>query len=267
MGAAAAGAMLALAGVMLQRLTGNDMASPEVLGLGGGASVALTALLLTLPSAGLGLQMLVMLLGALAMVGLLLVFQRRSHLNPDRLLVSGVALAALSNVLVVAALSTGIPSLARLKIWMAGATDQLGAMQASIGLATAIFLALASPILTRWLEILPLGTASAQAIGVRPRRAQLVIIIFASALTAAATLVIGPLAFVGLMAPRLAVLSGLRQPTVHLLGSAIIGALIMVIADWCGRTLLFPYEIPAGLMAAVIGTPCFLWLLSRRAQE
>ncbi|MDE1991483.1 MAG: Fe(3+)-hydroxamate ABC transporter permease FhuB [Rhizobiaceae bacterium] len=264
-GAASAGAILALSGSILQRLTGNDMASPEVLGLGGAASLALAILLLAFPTAGLESQLAAMLLGALVAVATLLALGRHFHFNPERLLISGVAIAALANVLVVAALSTGLPALARLKIWMAGATDQLTAQQAGIAAAFALFFALATPLLRRWLEILPLGQASAQAMGVRPRRAQLILMLWAALLTAAATLLIGPLGFIGLMAPRLAALSGLRSPTSHLLGAAAIGALIMIIADWLGRTLLFPYEIPAGLMASLIATPYFVWLLWSRA--
>lgn len=263
-GAAAAGAMLAMAGVILQRLTGNDMASPEVLGLGGGASLALTVVLVISPAAGLGMQIGAMVVGALAMVAALLALERHARLNPDRLLIGGIALAALANVLVVTALSTGLPALGRLKVWMAGATDQLSATQATIGLLCALVFAFTSPLYRRWLDILPLGHASAQAIGAHPRRAQLLLILIAAGMAAAATLLIGPLAFIGLMAPRLAALLGFRQPNFHIMASASVGAFIMIVADWLGRSLLFPYEIPAGLMTALIATPSFLWLLGRR---
>ena len=263
LGAASGGAMLALAGAILQRLTGNDMASPEVLGLGGGATMALTILLLLMPEAGLGLQVIAMLAGALAVIIALLALGRHFSFNPDRFLICGVAIAALLNVIVVAALATGIPSLARLKIWMAGSTDQMTYGQAVIGAVSAFAFVATVPSLRRWLEILPLGQPTARAVGIEPQRAQLILMLFVALLSAAATLIIGPLAFVGLMAPRMVAMSGIQKPTPHLLGSAAVGALIMVIADWLGRTLLFPYEIPAGLMASLIGTPYLLWLLRK----
>ena len=82
-------------------------------------------------------------------------------------------------------------------------------------------------------------------------------------LTACATLVVGPLSFIGLLAPHMARLVGFSRAKQHLLGAALIGMLLMVLADWVGRQVIFPYEIPAGLVASLIGGAYFMWGLRR----
>lgn len=115
----------------------------------------------------------------------------------------------------------------------------------------------------RWLEILPLGEASSRAVGVGLTASRFRLLLVTAMLTGAATLIVGPLSFVGLMAPHMARMTGLQRPMPQLCGAAIIGALIMLLADWLGRNLLFPYQVPAGLLATFIGGPYFMKLRAR----
>ncbi len=78
-----------------------------------------------------------------------------------------------------------------------------------------------------------------------------------------ATLIVGPSSFVGLMAPHMARMTGLQRPLPQLFGAVVLGALIMVLADWFGRNLLFPYQIPAGLLASFIGAPYLMFLMRK----
>ncbi|GGF71553.1 hypothetical protein GCM10007301_34080 [Azorhizobium oxalatiphilum] len=128
----------------------------------------------------------------------------------------------------------------------------------------ALVLAAVTPLTRRWLDILPLGTATARAAGVDIHRSQILLLLMASLPTGAAVLAIGPLSFVGLMAPHLARMTGWRSASAQLVMSAIFGAIIMSLADWGGRNLLFPYQIPAGMLAALVGTPYFIAQLWKR---
>lgn len=103
----------------------------------------------------------------------------------------------------------------------------------------------------------------AASIGVDLRASRLALLLLIAALAAAATLIVGPMSFVGLMAPHMARTAGLQRPVEQLMGSAALGCLIMVLADWLGRNLMFPYQVPAGLLATFIGAPYFLWLVRR----
>ena len=88
----------------------------------------------------------------------------------------------------------------------------------------------------------------------------------AACLTAAATLTIGPLSFVGLMAPHIARMMGFRRTLPHMVISGLTGGLLLVFADWCGRMMMFPYQIPAGLLSTFIGAPYFIYLLRKQSR-
>lgn len=90
------------------------------------------------------------------------------------------------------------------------------------------------------------------------------LLLFAALLSAAATVIVGPLSFIGLIAPHIARLSGGRRPLAQMYLAAALGALLMVCADWLGRQLVFPEEIAAGLMATLLGGPYMVILALRR---
>ncbi|KAF1057557.1 iron chelate uptake ABC transporter family permease subunit [Burkholderia gladioli] len=83
-------------------------------------------------------------------------------------------------------------------------------------------------------------------------------------LTAASTLLVGPLSFVGLIAPHIARFSGARRPASQILVAAMIGALLMTFAEWLGRQLVFPEEVASGLVATLIGGPYLIALMLRK---
>ena len=93
---------------------------------------------------------------------------------------------------------------------------------------------------------------------------RLAILLLTAGLTATSTLIVGPLTFIGLMAPHLARRLGAMRALPQIFAAALVGAAIMVAADWLGRTVIFPRQIPAGIVATLIGGPMLMWLLSRR---
>jgi ABC-type Fe3+-siderophore transport system permease subunit len=259
-----AGAMLAASGALLQRLTGNPMAGPEVLGLGAGAGFGLALLLLLVPAPDRGAQLLAAGGGAGLALGLLLLIARRSGLEPGRMLLAGVALATFFGALVTAFQATGDPRAVPLLAWLSGSTVRIGPEDAT--LAVLLGLALLPPLLSagRPLALLPLGDGLARGLGMRPGLARLALVVPAAALAGAATLLVGPLSFVGLMAPHLARLAGLRAPLPQLAGAVLLGAVLMGAADVIGRIAAFPFHLPTGLVATLIGGPYLMLLLARR---
>ncbi|TIM21058.1 MAG: Fe(3+)-hydroxamate ABC transporter permease FhuB, partial [Mesorhizobium sp.] len=97
-------------------------------------------------------------------------------------------------------------------------------------------------------------------------RVRVILLVLIAVPTTVATLVIGPLSFVGLMAPHLARMLGFQRALPPLFASAILGGMILVLADWAGRTLIFPWQIPAGLLAALVGGPYFMVLMWKGRQ-
>ncbi|BBU06906.1 MULTISPECIES: Fe(3+)-hydroxamate ABC transporter permease FhuB [Aeromonas] len=261
--AGAAGVLLALAGTLLQRVSNNPMASPELLGVSGGTFMGVIATALLLPALPLPLMLAGGLLGAFGCLLLLVVVNRKHCFQPERILLSGIAITALFEPLQAIALANGDMRVQQLLSWMSGSTYYV-TLPVAYGLVGLALLMLAACLLvSRWLDLLPMGTAVATALGIRLNRAQLAILLLVAVLTASATLVVGPLSFVGLLAPHMAKLMGLVRARWHLLGAAVSGALLMVSADWVGQQILFPQEVPVGLVSTLLGGAYFMWCLRR----
>ncbi|RIX98444.1 Fe(3+)-hydroxamate ABC transporter permease FhuB [Aureimonas flava] len=262
-GAGAAGAMLGTAGLLLQRLTGNEMASPEVLGVGAGAAFAAAVVLFLLAAPGPAAMGTAAVAGSLGVMAAVLAFGRRSGFQPERVLLAGIALNALLDAVVGLLSASGDPRALMLFGWMAGSTSGMTPAAALGAGATAATLVLLAALAARPLAILPLGTPVSRALGVPLGRTRLALFALAALLTAAATPIAGPLTFVGLMAPHLARLLGVRLPIPALAVSALSGGTLLILADWLGRTLAFPWTLPTGIVAALVGAPCLMLLLAR----
>lgn len=261
--ALAAGALLAVAGVLVQRMTANPMASPELLGVSSGASLGMILSALLLADLSRADLLLSAAMGAGAVL-LALLRVTRSTASAERLLMTGIAITTITGVASHALILSGPPRLDLLLRMMTGSTYMVGRQEATM-LAVAAVLAVAClPLVARMLDILPLGVQTAGALGLGVARSQVVLVLLVAVLTAAATIVVGPLSFVGLMAPHMARMLGLARPVAQGVAAALIGGLIMVCADWAGRTLAFPWQLPAGVIATLVGAPYFLVLLARR---
>ncbi len=233
--------------------------------MGAGAAIGLIGLVFVMPQATQALRFASAASGALAILVLILALGRRSAFAPERVLLAGIAVAAFFNAIAAAAVATGNPHVVVLRLWMAGSTDLMRPGQAMLACITAVVMIGIVPFGARWLEILPLGGEAGRSLGLGLTRSRAAILLLVGALTTGATLIVGPLGFVGLMAPHMARMLGLRRPMGHIAGAAALGGLIMVVADWVGRNALFPYQLPVGLLAALVGGPYFMWLMLRRA--
>jgi iron complex transport system permease protein len=260
-GALAAGTMLAVAGVLMQRMTANPMASPEILGISSGASLGLVLLLLFVASPDKIAQLIAAFAGAFATLSLMFALGRRNGFSPERLVLAGIAVTTVFSGFAALLIASGDPRMALLQSWMSGSTYRVEPADAAVALGVAVAGCAVLPFFTRSLDILPLGDAMAGSLGVDVGRQRKLLLLLTAALTAAATLIVGPISFVGLMGPHIARMLGFRRPIVQALGGALVGALLLVFADWLGRNVMFPYQVPAGLFATFIGGPYFLVLM------
>lgn len=259
--AGAAGAMLAAAGMLMQRITANPMASPELIGIGAGSGVGLAAVLTFAAVPDPLLMIAGMAAGALVTLLIVLAIAARSGFGPERFLLAGVAIGAFAMAILSVVLAGGDMRAYTLLVWMSGSTNRIGPGEAAIALVAALMLAGPLFLFGRWLDILPLGADVGRGIGLRVGRARLVLALFAAALTAVSCFIVGPLSLVGLVAPHLARLLGATRARSQLVQAMLIGALLLVAADWLSRILAFPYQVPLGLFAALMGGPYLIWLL------
>jgi iron complex transport system permease protein len=204
------------------------------------------------------------LVGALASLAMISQTGRRQALAHDRLLLSGIAVATMASAFSAVMLASGDPRLDTLIAWLSGSTYRATAADAIVAAVTATALLIIVPLTVRWLEILPLGEAASRGLGLGIDRVRIILLVLVAVPTTIATLVIGPLSFVGLMAPYLARMLGFQRALPQLFASAMLGGMTLVSADWAGRMLIFPWQIPAGLLAALIGGPYFMVLMWKR---
>ncbi|HIE1453545.1 Fe(3+)-hydroxamate ABC transporter permease FhuB [Serratia marcescens] len=260
--AMSAGALLAGAGVLMQRVSGNPLASPEVLGIGGGAAMGVTAFVFLLPAGGSGWLLASSLGGALISLLLTLWNSRRSDFNPQRVLLNGLALNALCQAAVSIVMLNNLAASAVLLPLMTGSTYYVGASLAEgVFVITLVLLAL-MPLFRRWLVLLPMGNV-AGALGVPLPRARFSVLAMAAVMTGLATLLVGPVSFIGLLGPHLARKMGAKGPLMQLYTAALLSSAIMTVADWLGRNALYPRQLPVGLVASLIGVPLLVWPLIR----
>lgn len=262
--ALAAGAMLAVAGTLMQRVTANPMASPDLTGVSAGAALGLLVCVVGLPEATHATRAIACVIGAASALTAVAYLARRSRFEPTRVVLIGVALGALSQALLGIAIAGGGDRAAALLAWLGGSTYAVTGDDAWLAVIGVVVLSSLAVFTLRWLTVLPLGEPMARSLGVRTGAARGALLLLVAALTGLATLVTGPLSFVGLTMPHCARMLGARRPGGQIALSALLGAIAMVLADWLGRTLFLPRELPAGLIATAICAPYLLWLLARR---
>lgn len=263
--AMATGIMLATAGVLLQNLTRNPMASPEVMGISSGSAlgVVLAFVFMPLLLKVLGLdngldsdsnaEILVLLVAGLMGAGLVLVMilWLARKLSPSYLLLVGVAISALMTGVLTVVKISGDPRLQSMLNWLSGSTYHANPSSAWWLVAVAVILFGFSFLTLKPLRVISLNESVARSLGVSIKRTEIGILTLVALLSTASTLAVGPLSFVGLMMPHLAVTLGAVRLPQQLALSAILGAGLMLVADWLGRYAIFPYEIPAGTIASI----------------
>ncbi|MFG1620753.1 iron ABC transporter permease [Kribbella sp. NPDC049227] len=258
------GAALAIAGTTVQAVCRNPLAEPGILGITGGAGVGAIATLILLPSASIWLLSGIAAIAALGTFALVYLVSWRGGLSSDRLVLIGVGVSSGATAIITLLIVAADPwNLSLAMTWLSGSTYGRTLPQvAPVAIALLIF----TPLIVharRELDLLALDDDVPRILGVRLERTRLLALLCAALLTAAAVSAIGVVGFVGLVAPHAArALVGGRHSRI-LPVAALLGAILVSLADSLGRTLLAPAQIPAGLLTALIGAPYFVYLLWR----
>ncbi|HDL5698845.1 TPA: Fe(3+)-hydroxamate ABC transporter permease FhuB [Mannheimia haemolytica] len=259
--AIATGAMLAVSGSLLQILTRNPMASPEVLGVSSGATIAAVLSFLLFPTLSSIGFLLFGVLGSLTVLALIMWLSRK--LQPSALMITGVAIGALVSGLMAIIQLSGSPRLTAVISWLSGSTYYANPNTVWILLSVAILLISATLLFIKPLRLISLGETVSYHLGLEVKKVQMIVLLLIALMSAASTLAVGPMSFIGLMTPHLAKNLGAITPEKQIPISALLGAMLMLIADWLGRYLIFPYEIGAGIIASILGGIYFLLLLKQ----
>ncbi|MBT2290767.1 iron ABC transporter permease [Paenibacillus albidus] len=263
------GAGLAVSGAVMQGVFRNSLADPGILGINAGAGLMVMLLISFYPTtaaAPVFLLPLVAFFGAAVTAILIysLAYKRHEGVSPIRLLLTGVAIAAgMSAAMIVLTLKLDPDKYKFVATWLAGSIWGTS-WKFVLSLLPWILILLPYVIFkARVMNVLNLGEQTATGLGAAVNREQFKLLAAAVGLAAASVAVSGGIGFVGLVGPHLARRLVGPKHQLMLPTAALLGSLLVLVADTLGRWILQPSEVPTGIVVAVIGAPYFLYLLAR----
>lgn len=261
-----AGWCVALTGAMLQSLSQNPLADPGLLGLSQGAMVTILLLLIFVPTAPTGLVPAAAILGGLGIAVLLIWLTGGGHSDGLAILLMGIAVeTVLSSVTSIMILYLPPETSFAVSDWLAGSLFQASW---KVIAALALWFALSLPailLLGRALSCYDLGEETAMSLGEPVQRSKPLILFTAVLLTSAAVTAVGPLAFLGVMAPHLANAVSPSTGRARLVLSGLTGGVLVIGADALTRAIAGNISIPIGLALTLLGVPLFIISMRLRA--
>lgn len=259
------GAALAVAGAITQGLTRNPLAAPNILGINGGAALAMVLSVLMGGSGSVGFAF-----GGAAMAAVTVYWLGsigRSGLTPLKLVIAGAALSYLLNSLITGMLILSQRTLDDIRFWLAGSLagqDLAGLLPVlpymAVGLAGALALG-------RQLTLLSLGEDVAQGLGLQTTWVKAAAAVVVVLLAGSAVALAGPIGFIGLVVPHV-VRFGVGVDYRWILPYAMLtGGILLSLADMAARLVIRPQELPVGIMTALVGAPFFIYLARSRIKR
>lgn len=261
-----AGACLAISGALMQGLLRNPLASPDIVGVTGAASI-FTVLAIGAAAAPFMLPLAAG-VGAVAGALFLYLLSRRTSASSMQLVLIGIGLQALTSAAVSLAVAR-IDSnrLGAAEVWLAGSLHARNELHMAIVAAGALIMVPVAFGLLGRLSALELGDELATGIGVPVPRMRAWLLITAALLAGTAVAVAGPITFLALGAPHIARRLVGATSALMLATAALVGAVVLLAADIIGQHLLADRAIPAGVITAALGGPYLLWLLHRTGRR
>lgn len=258
------GMSIAAAGAILQGLTRNPLASPDIIGISHGASVAAVSVIVLAQVTTITILPIFAFIGAAVSAFLVYILAWRDGVSPIRLLLMGICLSAISSAIVqIMIAKSDIIYVSQALVWLTGSVYGSTWVHFWALLPWILIFIPLALLLTRHLDALHLGDDLARGLGTRVEILRAILLATSVALAGSSVAIAGTVSFVGLMAPHIArTLVGSSHggliPT-----ATLVGGFIVVLADLLGRILIPPYEIPCGVITAAVGAPYFVWILVR----
>lgn len=260
---AGAGIALAVSGVLIQSAVRNPLADASTIGITSGAGFGALAVLIAWPKLSIALLPIAAIFGAVGSAAIVFAFAWRKALNPSVMILLGIAVSAIGaagiQVLIVRGSLWGSTGF----IWLTGTTYGRSWDQVTTIVIFLIVLLPIAWILGRRFDLLGFGDESSIGLGLPVRGTRLASLAVGVLLASGAVACVGTIGFLGLMAPhavRILIGHNTRRSIVL---SSLLGALLLVLADTVGRTVMAPKEVPSGILITLLGAPYFLFLMFR----
>ncbi|MBL5767195.1 iron ABC transporter permease [Heyndrickxia sporothermodurans] len=262
------GIALAMAGGILQGIIRNPLASPDIIGITGGAGAAVVSFLAIFSNkdnsltVSIGWMPIAAFLGATIVAFLVYFLAWKDGVSPIRLVLIGIGISAVMKAITTLLMLVGpIYRASEANIWLTGTVNGSSWGNVKVIVPWVLILTLISFLSARKINVQEFGDELATGVGSHVQRQRFFLLLLSTALVGAAVAFGGGIGFVGLMAPHIARRLVGSSFGVLLPASACIGGILVMVADLIGRTVFTPLEVPAGVFTAAIGAPYFIYLL------
>ncbi|WP_413364005.1 iron ABC transporter permease [Lysinibacillus sp. 3P01SB] len=259
--AALVGVLLAISGLLLQGILRNPLADTSVIGLTSLGGAGGMIFLVVLPSVSLALLPIGIAMGTIFAFGVIYLMARKTKFNPVLVALIGIGLSAFGSSIIQVLTIKAKLTVTNALVFLSGSTYATNWSDFKLVLLVVILVAAPSILLSRYIDMLQFGEDTAQSMGVNLSKIRIITLLFVVILTTFTITVVGVIGFIGLVAPHIARrIVGNKTRAVWLLAS-MIGAFLLVLADFIGRTIIMPSEVPSGLVVSLIGAPYLLYLM------
>ncbi|MFD0617015.1 FecCD family ABC transporter permease [Paenibacillus sp. GCM10027629] len=264
------GAALAVSGAILQGMIRNPLASPDIIGISGGATLgAVIYFYFFAETTSIHMLPIGAVIGAFVSTFAIYLMAWKKGVSPLKLVLIGIGMnAAFTSITYMLLISAPFVLAQKSLTFMTGSIYGTSWQNDVLPLLPWVLILMPAAMLyARHVNVQELGDDVASGVGSSVQKHRLVLLIIAVGLAGAAVAIGGAIAFIGLMAPHIA-----RRLVGPAFGgvlpvSALIGALLLLLADFIGRTMFTPLDIPAGVFTAIIGAPFFVYLLYRHRKS
>lgn len=263
------GAALGVAGLILQGIIRNPLAAPDIIGVTSGASMgAIIFIVYFMGSVGIQFLPLAAILGAAIISFIIYLLSWRKGVTPIRMVLIGIGISALAKAVVTMLLVISeVAATTKAYLWLTGSLYGANMTDVYLLLPWVALLLPLTFVLARTVNVKELGDDIAIGLGVKVQVYRLLFLLISVMLAGSAVAFAGGIAFVGLVAPHMSRLLVGRSFAGLIPVTAIIGGIIVIVADIVARTAFLPKDLPTGVFTAAIGAPFFIYLLFRTRNQ
>lgn len=260
------GALLSMSGLVMQSVFRNPLVEPYTMGLSGGAVLGVAiAFMLGISSAvgNIGVTLMAM-LGAFLTMGIILLLRRVLHYDVNKMLLSGVMISfATSSVTVLLMSLTTRENMSQIVMWNMGSLDITTKEMSYIVVIISVVMIVVLSFLGNEMNVLMVGESMARHVGVRIDIVVPLLFVLATVMAAVSVSFVGVVAFVGMIVPHVVRHIFGYDHRVITAVTAIIGAIFMLMCDIVARIVIYPQEIPTGVMCGIVGGVMFIYLTAK----
>ncbi|MBR4515292.1 MAG: iron ABC transporter permease [Lachnospiraceae bacterium] len=260
------GAALSVSGYILQNILNNAVASPGLLGINNGAGLFVLLSALIFPYQA-GVKCLMAFLGAFLVTLIVCLLAAGAGISKTSVILSGVAISAVCVSVIDVIISLNPETVADKVAFQLGGFSGVPITSVRIAVPVILLGLLVALVLAPGMDILGLGDDTAGGLGLNVRLYRIGFVLCASFLAGAAVSMSGLIGFVGLMVPNLIRMIYRGKSRGGILLCILNGAAFLLFCDTLSRLLVFPYELPCGLLLSVIGAPFLIWLLIKKRKR